>query len=261
MIARHIAIRSSALRAIKQDAILLARLPSRQLSIRSPQPDGNKFYSEGLRKLDAGRLSTAVELFAQAASEGSADGSFHLGLAYDGLLGREAGDELPVEPDAEAAARCYMRAAEAGHEMAMLNLSFCYRNGDGVTQDVGQAWRWLCLSAEAGCDRAQFNAGVALDPLHPPYGTPGVDMVAKDAQSAVALYTKAAGNGHAKAKVNLGVALYTGTGCDKDVAAAEALWLEANEEGVPQAAFCLKNMDKSDGRMEQMFDGANGATL
>ena len=33
-------------------------------------------------------------------------------------------------------------------------------------------------------------------------------------------------------KVNLGVALYTGTGCAKDADAAAALWREAHENGV-----------------------------
>ena len=140
--------------------------------------------------------------------------------------------------------------------MAMLNLSFCYRSGEGVEEvDVEKAWRWLTLSAAAGCDRAMFNAGIALDPLHAPFGSPGVDMVAKDAASAVYYYRKAVESGHAKARVNLGVALYTGTGCDKDVAAAEALWEQAHEEGVPEAAVCLKNMEKGDGgRLEQMLE-------
>ena len=56
----------------------------------------------------------------------------------------------------------------------MLNLSMSLRSGEGVAQaDVGEAFRWLKSSAEAGSDRAQFNVGVALDPFHPPYGKPG----------------------------------------------------------------------------------------
>ena len=92
-------------------------------------------------------------------------GNFHLGLAYDGLLGRNARDELPIEPDPAAAARCYERAAEQGHAEAMLNLSLSLRSGEGAAgqPDIDAAWKWLSLAAAAGSDRAAFNAGVALD--------------------------------------------------------------------------------------------------
>ena len=43
---------------------------------------------DGLERLEEGRLSKAIDLFAHSASLGSADGNFHLGLAYAGLLGR-----------------------------------------------------------------------------------------------------------------------------------------------------------------------------
>lgn len=129
------------------------------------------------------------------------------------------------------------------------------KHGEGIGDvDVGSAWKWLSLSAAAGCDRAQFNAGVALDPLHPPYGTPGVDMIAKDPVKAVVFYRQAVEQGHDKAKVNLGVSLYTGTGCEKDVREAEALWREAHEAGVSQAGFCLRNMEEKPGKMQAYFE-------
>ena len=43
-------------------------------------------------------------------------------------------------------------------------------------------------------------------------------------------------------------------GCAKDVAAAESLWKEAEEAGVPQAGFCLRNMEERPGQMEQFFE-------
>ena len=244
-------------------------------------------FQRGLEQFDAGKLADAVSTFAEAASDGDADGNFYLGLAYDGLLGRDAADELPIEVDAHAAARCYKRAAEAGHREAMLNLSMCYRTGEGMDNvDVAAAFEWLTLSAAAGCDRAQFNAGVALDPLHPPYGSAADStMIPKDAKRAVGYYREAAEQGHAKGMTNLGVgssasnlslrsrascsrvaisscccsrlgqiALYTGTGCEKDAAAAKTLWLEAVEMGNEQAQFCLNNMEETPGKLEKMFD-------
>lgn len=79
-------------------------------------------------------------------------------------------------------------------------------------------------------------------------------MIPKQAERAVDYYRKAVNAGHSKAKVNLGIALYTGTGCTKDVEAAAALWKEAAKEGVSQAEFCLKNMEISPGRLENYFE-------
>ena len=127
------------------------------------------------------------------------------------------------------------------------------RSGEGVAQaDVGEAFRWLKSSAEAGSDRAQFNVGVALDPFHPPYGKPGeVDpamaMIKKDPETAVEFYKMAAEQGHGKAMVNYGICLYEGNGCDKDKEAARQLWVEAMELGIDQASFCLKNMEEKKG--------------
>lgn len=237
-------------RVVRPALCRVAAVPRRWCST-NPAEDA---YEAGLTRLDEGRLSKAIDDFAHAASLGSAGGNFHLGLAYDGLIGRDAKDELPIEPDPVAAARCYERAAELGHDLAMLNLSLSYKTGDGMSMDIEKAWKWLSRAADAGNERAQFNAGVALDPLHPPYGTPGVDMVQKDPVKALAFYRQAVEQGHDKAKVNLGVALYTGSGCDKDPAAAEVLWREAHEAGVSQAGFCLRNMEKAPGKFEQYFE-------
>lgn len=216
----------------------------------SPQVDGHevageKTYEEGLEQLDVMRLAEAVKLFAKAAEAGHAGGNFYLGLAYDGLLGEDARGEPPVEGDPEAAARCYLRAGEAGHTEAMLNLSLCYRNGEGVPRNTAEAFKWVERGAEAGSDRAQFNAGVALDPEQPPWGVPGETgpnaMLPKDPTRAVAFYRQAVEQGHAKAQVNLGICLFTGVGCVEDKAAAIELWREAAEEGVGQAEICLRN--------------------
>ena len=68
-------------------------------------------------------------------------------------------------------------------------------------------------------------------------------MVPKDPERAVHLYRSAAAQGHAKAKVNLGIMMYGGVGCPEDKPAAVALWREAREEGVPQAEVCLRNAE------------------
>ena len=59
-------------------------------------------YARGLKHLEEHRLEVAIADFAEAASLGSAGGNFHLALAYDGLLGRDARDQYPIEPDPAA---------------------------------------------------------------------------------------------------------------------------------------------------------------
>ena len=48
----------------------------------------------------------------------------------------------------------------------------------------------------------------------------------------------------ARLSVALRIALYTGTGCEKDAKAAKELWQAAEELGIQQAVFCLNNMDE-----------------
>ena len=85
--------------------------------------------------------------------------------------------------------------------------------------------------------------GIALDPEHPPWGTPGESgpnaMVPKDPERAVRLYRSAAAQGHAKAKVNLGIMLHGGVGCPEDKPAAVALSVaRGGRQGVPHAEVC-----------------------
>eukprot|EP00966_Prymnesium_polylepis_P261392 6037676-Prymnesium_polylepis.1 len=78
-------------------------------------------------------------------------------------------------------------------------------------------------------------------------------MLPKRPERAVQYYRQAVEAGHAKAKVNLGISLYTGTGCAKDTAAAAELWKDAAEQGVAQADLCLRNMETSPGKLGNYF--------
>lgn len=198
--------------------------------------------------MEADKVGDAIDAFATAAAAGSAGGNFFLALGYDGLLGDNAAGEPWVELNPEAAFRCYERATEGGHPEAAMNLALCYRHGEGVARHVGKAFEVMQLSAALGSERAQFNLGVALDPLQPPWGSPGASapdeaMIPKDPVRAVEYYREAAEQGHGKAKVNLGIALYSASvpGSEPDKEAARQLWMEAMEEGVPEAEMCLKN--------------------
>jgi len=227
----------------------------RDLSVSATPPptpavdDEHPEFARGMTLIDSGHMADAIDAFATAASSGSPGGNFFLALAYDNLLGENAAGDPWVEPDPEAAFRCYKRAAEAGHAEAAMNLALCYRNGEGVSRHIAKALETMEVSAALGSDRAQYNLGVALDPLQPPWGVPGEvapeeAMVRKDPARAAAFYEQAAAQGHGKAKVNLGIFLYTATvpGTTPNREGAEVLWKEALEDGVPEAELCLKNM-------------------
>lgn len=150
-------------------ARLLARLspPQRALTRLRPRPswlstsafDADSSLRRGVQLLDEGSVVGAIDEFKLAAAAGNAEGNFYLALAYDNLLGVNARGDPPVEPSPEAAFRCYQRAAEGGHAEAMLNLSFCFRDGEGVAQNIGVAFDWLDRCGKAGSARALFNAG------------------------------------------------------------------------------------------------------
>ena len=198
-------------------------------------------FERGLVLFEKECVGEAIDSFSTAAAAGSPGGNFFLALGYDGLLGENAEGEPWIDINAEAAFRCYERAAEAGHAEAAMNLALCYKNGDGVGRNIRKAFETMELSAALGSDRAQFNLGVSLDPLQPPWGSPGEvapeeAMILKDPTRAMAFYQQASAQGHGKAKVNLGIFLYTATvpGTEPDRAAAEELWKEAMEDGVPE---------------------------
>lgn len=66
--------------------------------------------------------------------------------------------------------------------------------------------------------------------------------VAKDYDAAVALFTKAAGKGSAKAKYMLGVCCYDGSGVEKDWDAAYRWFYEAAKQGDPRAQHDLAGL-------------------
>ena len=50
--------------------------------------------------------------------------------------------------------------AEKGDENALLDLMYCYNNGDGVEQDYEKGFQLATICAEKGNDEAQFILGI-----------------------------------------------------------------------------------------------------
>lgn len=53
--------------------------------------------------------------------------------------------------------------AESGDAVAQEKLGLAYADGEGVTQDFGQAAKWFALAADQGRTEAQFFIGVLTD--------------------------------------------------------------------------------------------------
>ena len=62
-----------------------------------------------------------------------------------------------VTQDYKEAFRWYRAAAEQGHAGSQLNLGYMYDNGQGTPQDYKEAVRWYKASAEQGYAMAQNN--------------------------------------------------------------------------------------------------------
>jgi len=238
--------RAAAGRVVRGGARLLAA--GRRPQLQRPKPpsvEAEADLESGLARLQCRDYAGAAEAFERASERGSARGALHAAFALDGLLGGGAG----AAPSSGLAADHYQRAAEAGDSTAMCHLALCCRDGRGTARDPALGFAWLELGAASGSDLAQFLAGAALDPHQPPWAeqpwaeegrgvsTQPVTTPRKDAARAVGFYCEAAAQGHAEARVQLGVALYMGSGTEVDRVAAVELWRRV-AHAAPGTATC-----------------------
>lgn len=93
-----------------------------------------------------------------------------------------------------AAVKYWKEAAEYGHVTAMYNMGILYLNGQGVSQDGGEAFDYFLKAAEEGDNDAVYQIGRCFE-----LGM-GVD---KDLSKACEAYEIAADEGHEKAKERL----------------------------------------------------------
>ena len=123
------------------------------------------------------------------------------------------------------------KAADLGHAKAEFKLGYCYKVGQGVTQDYYEAVKWYKKSAEQGYSAAQFNLGVCYADGQ---GVP------QDYSEAAKWYRKAAEQGMAGAQNNLGWCYYNGKGVTQNKQEAKRWLLKAAEQGNQKAKNLLK---------------------
>nr|WP_320000334.1 toll/interleukin-1 receptor domain-containing protein [uncultured Draconibacterium sp.] len=128
------------------------------------------------------------------------------------------------------ALKWYLKAAEKGNAVAMKNIGFLYRNGEGVDRDYKKAMDWYLKAAEKGNAGAMNNIGFLFDTGK------GVD---RDYKKAMDWYLKAAEKGNAVAMNNIGFLFDTGKGVDRDYKKAMDWYLKAAEKG---NAVAMKNI-------------------
>ncbi len=91
----------------------------------------------------------------KAASEGSAEAEFQLGLLYEQGRGVPKSDAKALE--------WYQKAAALGHATAQCNIASMYQAGKGVPKDEAKATEWYQKAAAKGNARAQFRLGLQYD--------------------------------------------------------------------------------------------------
>tara|TARA_B110000858_G_scaffold193768_1_gene246955 strand:+ start:56020 stop:56694 length:675 start_codon:yes stop_codon:yes gene_type:complete len=110
------------------------------------------------------------------------------------LADYEDGVNAAFKGDFETALHEFTLAAEEGLDLAQYNLGILYFTGQGVDQDVAEAFRWTEAAAQQGHVAAQFNLGSLY------FSGDGVEA---NADKAVEMFELAAWAGHANAALIL----------------------------------------------------------
>lgn len=174
--------------------------------------------------LDRGQGREGLRAIQRAADAGAIEGYHRLALVYAlGLAGQARNEAKAVE--------LFEKAATAGNPRAQINLGILYLRGQGVPRDLVSARAWLEKAAAGGDPQAMYTLGRALDE--------GTDLVPADPVRAADLYRRAAEKGHALAGLRYGLALSEGFGIKRDVATGQRWLVQAQENGVPEAALAL----------------------
>ena len=177
--------------------------------------------------LGRGAKADGLKLIQRAADAGSAEGQHRLALVF---INGDAG--VPRNP--ARSVELFEKAAAQGHRRAQLNLGTIYLRGQGVQRDLIQARAWLEQAAADGDAYATYALGRAMAENAPP--------ASADPTRAADLFRRAAEKGHMLAALRYGLALADGSGVKQDLTAAQRWLLQAQQNGVPEAALALGDM-------------------
>lgn len=146
-------------------------------------------------------------------------------------LGRLFSLGLAIGPrDFGAAARYYLKAAEAGHLASMTRYALFAKDGVGVPRDETLAATWFRKAADGGQDAAMTNLGTLYETGR---------GVRKDLAEAARWYQKAVDKGHVFAMHRLALMYEAGRGVAKDDQEAVRLLRAASDRGLSEATSWL----------------------
>lgn len=165
----------------------------------------------------------AIQYYEKAASLGSVDATFQLGVMY------QSGQE--IGKDFAKAREYYERAAKSYHNTALFNLGVMYRYGMGVDANAECARHYYEAAAAAGNNAAMFNLGV----MH----QTGVGVERIDLRQARTFYEEAVEGGNVNSMSNLAWMCVCGEGAEKDLDRARELYQIAVSKGNVWAQCCL----------------------
>jgi TPR repeat protein len=161
----------------------------------------------------------------------------------------------------------YQKAAEAGDEVAMRNLGYCYKDATGVEKDDSLAFTWFCKAASRGDTSAikqvincyKNGLGVEKDDqkvvewyeklISVGETSALVDLghyyetVIVDYEKALLYYRKAAESGNIVGQYNMGIMYQYGKGVEKDETTAIYWYRKSARQGYISAQNRLKEMD------------------
>ena len=147
-----------------------------------------------------------------------------IGLMYmNGKLG--AGQE-------HKAIRYFEQASERGSAFGTLQLANCYRQGIGVSEDVGKAFTYYLKTVEQSGEDEEIEKGEALNKLGVIYSQGALGK--EDDVTAAQYFEQAANAGNAWGACNLANAYENGEGVHKDEKKAVAYYRQAAEAGLAE---------------------------
>ncbi len=131
-------------------------------------------FNDGMKALDSGNISKAIEQFQTLAKSGDVDSQTMLGEMYL--------DGIGTNQDTKKAYYWIQKAANAGDKEAEYLLGFMYENGIEVKQDISEAVAWYQKAANKGDTMAMYNLAFIYKN--------GANGVNKDMNKAVSLLQK-----------------------------------------------------------------------
>lgn len=141
-------------------------------------------------------------------------------------------------PNCDTSFSLFQQQAQQGDPQAQFNVAICYRDGEGVSQDVAKSFQWLQKSAEQNNSEAQFVLGNMY------YFGKGTK---KDLKQSFQWFDKAAHAGNPWAQYAIGYMCEHGEGTKINLKEAKEWYQKAARHHILLADVALKRVFAKDG--------------